>query len=152
MNRGSPLVILLTVVVHCCEGDFMTKAKTPSKLNLEPAGPLWQRVPTKDEEGRPLGDFMMLIPRFNRWPQVKQASALQAIEAELNRFSERVVFADFNTKLNLLWISMRPEKGVMMALVCALQKELPEAVLIASKAEMMMGASARPMNSQARLR
>jgi len=123
----------------------------PTKLNLKPAGPLWQRVPTKDAKGRPLGDFMMLIPRFNRWPSIKQTSAIQAIEQELARFSERVVFADFNTKLNLLWISLRPEKGVMMALAGAVQARVPEAVLIASHAEVMVGAG-KPSKDQARLR
>ena len=36
---------------------------------LSPAEPLWKRVPTRDDEGRPVSDFMMLIPKFRSWPQ-----------------------------------------------------------------------------------
>ncbi len=110
-------------------------------------------MPTQDPNGQPLCDFMMLVPRFSRWPEVKQALAIRAIEGELERFSKHIVFADFNIKINILWVSLRPENGVMMAFVGALQQQLPEAVLIASKAEMMMGGNAaKEAKQQARLR
>ena len=121
----------------------MQQAKSPVNFNLVPGGPLWQRVPSQDANGKPLADFMLLIPRFNQWPAVKQAAAIQAIDQSLAYFSERVVFADFNTKLNLLWISLSPEKGVMSALVDSLQAGVPEAVLVANQAEVMWGREKR---------
>jgi len=36
---------------------------------LNPGAPLWQRVPTRDDDGRPLADFMMLVPRLREQPQ-----------------------------------------------------------------------------------
>ena len=110
--------------------------------NAEPGGPLWLRAPTKDEEGRPLSDFMMLVKGFNRWPQARQEQVFQLISTELARFADSVVFADLNTKINLLWISHRPGKGFALTLANALHAKVPEAVLIANKAEMMMGAGA----------
>jgi len=131
----------------------MTGLHHPIKLNIHPAEPLWKRAPTQDPNGQPLCDFMMLVPRFSRWPEARQASAIRAIEGELERFSNYIVFADFNIKINLLWISFRPDSGVMMAFVEALQQQLPEAVLIANKAEVVMGANAaKEAKPQARLR
>ncbi len=131
----------------------MTKLHQSIKLNLQPAEPLWQRVPTQDRQGQSLGDFMMLIPHFNAWSSIKQELAIVAIESELKRFSKQIVFADFNMKINILWISLRPQSGVMLAFVEALQQLLPEARLIASRAEIMMGVgSTRALKKQAKLR
>ncbi len=129
----------------------MAGCNDPIKLNFCPAGPLWGRVPTQDQAGQPLADFMVLIPRFNGWPKAKQARAIKAIEDGLTRFDRQIVFADFNIKINLLWVSLRPEKGVMMAFIKALQVQVPEAVLIANEAEMVVGEAVTVPKKQPRL-
>jgi hypothetical protein len=65
----------------------------------------------------------------------------------LGRFDEHVVFADLNLKLNLLWVSLRPGKGVCPVLSAAVRELIPEAVLVASQAEAVVGqvaAEAKP--------
>jgi hypothetical protein len=99
-------------------------------LSIVPDGPLWQRVPTRDESGKLLADFMVLIPRLKARPaQYIQASS-SYIKAVLIRHEE-VVFADVNLKLNLLWVSHRYRPGLMLEIVSALRVRLPEAVLVA---------------------
>jgi len=106
---------------------------------LLPGQPLWQRVPTKDENGYALNDFMMLIPKFSHWPEIKRQLALKALENVISGLEERIVFADFNLKLNLLWISIRPDPKGCIAVVEAIKKVVPEAMLVASQYEAMMG-------------
>ena len=62
---------------------------------LNPGAPLWQRVPTRDDDGRPLADFMMLVPRLREQPQSHIATTLRNIQSVLEECRD-VVFADFN--------------------------------------------------------
>jgi hypothetical protein len=104
---------------------------------------MWQRVPTEDDQGRPLNDFMMLIPKLRHWPAARRQTALQALQQVFSEFDQVVVFADLNLKLNLLWISMRPQSGGCIGLAAAIQQRLPEAVLVANQAEVILGAQRR---------
>ena len=106
---------------------------------LEPGRPLWQRVPTRDADGRYLSDFMMLIPKIGSWPDGRRQRVYLELEQVFNRFDDSVVFADLNLKLNLLWVSMRPGNGGCLTLAAAVKERIPEAVLVASQAEAMAG-------------
>lgn len=97
------------------------------------AEPLWKRVPTRGEDGRPLSDFMMLIPGLSRQPVERLEHVLQAINEVLIAYRDVVVFADMNLRLNVLWLSVRPVPGICLELPIALKLRVPEAKLIAHK-------------------
>ncbi len=95
-----------------------------------PAEPLWQRVPIRTAAGEFAADFMMLITRFNRLHQRKQREILQTIHEILKSYSEIVIFADLNTRINLLWISHKPRPGIGLELAAVIHDYVPEAKLI----------------------
>lgn len=93
--------------------------------------PLWQRVPTRDAAGRPYLDFMMFAPRLNRRSALELESVALLLRGVLAGFEDRVVFADLNLKINVLWVSMENRPGLMAELVAALRLKLPEFHLVA---------------------
>lgn len=102
--------------------------------DCQPGEPLWRIVPTRDENGRLLTDFMMLIPRLCE----KSAGEVERITAHIRSIlslHSEVVFADLNLALNLLWISLRPTRGAMAEIVAAIRVLVPEAVLVANQGQ-----------------
>lgn len=97
---------------------------------LEPAGPLWQRVPTRDENGAPLADFMMLVPRLKQRSSEQQRDVLARINRVLLSYQSSVVFAELNLRTNLLWVSIRPRLGLCLELPAAIHALVPEALLV----------------------
>jgi hypothetical protein len=102
-------------------------------LELNPNKPLWQRVPTKDESGKYLGDFMMIIPKLKTATSEHRKNTLDALNCVLNRYQDTVVFADLNLKMNLLWVSVRPVKGIILEISSAIIESVPEAKLISDR-------------------
>jgi hypothetical protein len=102
-------------------------------LELNPNTPLWQRVPTKDETGKYLGDFMMIIPKLKTASSEHQRKTLNALNCVLTRYQDVVVFADLNLKMNLLWISIKPKKGMFAEIPAAIIESVPEAKLISER-------------------
>lgn len=94
--------------------------------------PLYERVPTRDEEGRFLSDFMMLLPGLRDQPQHEQYVVVSTLNAALLQFRE-VVFADLNVPLNLLWISARPRPGVILDIAAGVKLHVPGALLVAAE-------------------
>jgi hypothetical protein len=105
------------------------------KPEFLPAEPLWKRAPSHDEYGRPLGDFMMIIPRLSSRSIHYVQSTLRAIDAVLKEFYHAVVFADMNLRLNILWVSVRPIPGICFELASAIKLQVPEALLVAHRLE-----------------
>ncbi len=101
-------------------------------LAFESAEPLYTRVPTRDEYGRCLGDFMMLFPGLRDRPGRQLSDVLGRIRAVLGRYAE-VVFAEINLRLNLLWVSVRPRPGVILEIAAELKAMIPEALLVGEK-------------------
>jgi len=99
---------------------------------LNPGVPLWQRVPTRDDEGRPLTDFMMLVPRLREQSQSHIENTLRDIQSVLEQCRD-VVFADFNLPINVLWVSLRCRPGITLELAAAIRARVPQAVLVAHK-------------------
>lgn len=97
---------------------------------LEPGTPLWQIVPTRGTDGKLLADFMMIIPGLCKRPQHEINQALNNIQKVLEKFQD-VVFANFNLKINVLWVSVNCRNGIIIELVAAIQDSVPEALLIA---------------------
>lgn len=101
-------------------------------LVFESNQPLYERVPTRDEFGQRLSDFMMLFPGLRERPAHQLADTLGRIQAVLGQYAE-VVFADLNVRLNLLWVSVRPKPGVILEISGAIKFYVPEALLVGDR-------------------
>ncbi len=96
---------------------------------LEPGTPLWQVVPTKGADGRSLADFMMLIPQLNKRHQYIIDTTLINLQRALEPFPD-VVFANFNLKINVLWVSLNCRDRLIFEIVDSIQSLVPEAKLV----------------------
>ncbi|GMQ88228.1 MAG: hypothetical protein BMS9Abin08_1459 [Gammaproteobacteria bacterium] len=106
----------------------------PRTLEMGPAEPLYKRLPREDEHGKPLTDFMMIIPKLRTQPEHMVQETIHKIEQVLERYSNIVVFADLNLKLNVLWVIVRPVAGSCWKLPMEINSEVPEALLVAQPA------------------
>ncbi len=109
--------------------------KTTIKKSLEvyPNEPLWKRVPTHDEQGKILSDFMMLIPGLNKLEQNDFMHTVNLLNTLFTKYNQYVVFIDLNVKLNLLWVSVRSHPGICLQLPVMIKEIIPSAKLVASK-------------------
>jgi hypothetical protein len=98
---------------------------------------LWQRAPARGDDGRLLGDFMMLIPGLGRRPAAQVEAIVAELHAVFGYYRDFVVFADLNLKLNVLWVSVKPSPGITLELAAAVKHRVPEALLVANKAEVL---------------
>ena len=123
----SPWAYRSRLVVH-------GRPQTPRSAaqGLEPGCPLYERVPTRDEAGHMLGDFMMLIPGLKERPGAECRLIISRVDRVLKAFPE-VVFADMNLRLNLLWVSVRARPGVILDIACCMKFHVPEAMLVGPK-------------------
>ena len=110
-------------------GEFMTLPRLSVKFDSS-AEPLHKRAPSHDEHGKPLCDFMMLIPGLRDQPKHMIDDAIQDMHIVLTHFSHAVVFAEFNLKLNLLWVSIRSIHGIRLEIASAIQQQVPGAKLV----------------------
>lgn len=105
-----------------------------SKMTISPmflaAEPLRMRVPTRDEHGEALSDFMVLFPGLVKKPQHLIQATINDIQAVFARFGHVVVYAELNLKLSLLWVSIKPVTGVRFQISEALRAAIPEARLV----------------------
>jgi hypothetical protein len=104
-----------------------------SDYSFSPNEPLWKRVPVRDQAGRLLSDFMMLIPKLSQQPAVKKKATIAAIQSVFKHYGEAIVFADLNMQINILWVTVRPIPGICLELPAAIKHYVPEALLIAHK-------------------
>ncbi len=93
--------------------------------------PLWKLAPKRDSEGHPYIDFMMLAPGLKKRPAHEIECLTRVIQSVLARFEAWVVFADFNLKLNVLWVSLKYRPGIMTEIVTALRAQAPMLKLVA---------------------
>jgi hypothetical protein len=112
-------------------GELLNRGRGRVVL-LDPSEPLWKSVPTRDNEGRRLGDFMMLVPGLRDRPQWQIQATVDQIHCALIQFQE-VVFANMNLKLNLLWVSVRIRQGITLDVAAAVRSRVPEAVLVSDR-------------------
>ncbi len=98
-------------------------------ISLEQNEPLYKRVPTRDEDGKRVSDFMMLIPGLRDRPAHELKDALAGMQAVLTQHTE-VVYADLNMKINVLWVSIKPRRGLIDQLATELQNRVPGAKLV----------------------
>lgn len=96
---------------------------------MQGSQPLYNRVPTYDEDDKFLSDFMVLISGLRTWPGARQIDTVNKLQAVLSAFAD-VVFADLNVPLNLLWVSVKAKPGIILEVYGALKQFIPEAVLV----------------------
>jgi len=101
--------------------------------SLSPAEPLWKYVPTRNDEGKLLSDFMMVIPGLKHKPCHIIESVAREIEKVLRFYKEYVVFADLNLRLNVLWVSVQPRPGICLEVAAAIHHLVPDAKVVAHK-------------------
>ena len=111
----------------------LTNITCVPQIIIEPAIPLWKRVPTKDSDGKPLSDFMMIIPRLSSKPAYLIHYTIQQIQRVIDFYKQYIVFVDLNIKLNLLWVSLKSIPGKSLEVAAALHMLIPEAKLVAQK-------------------
>jgi len=108
------------------------RSRTRSALieqTIRPALPMWRVVPTHDENGKMLTDFMMLLPKLRQQPKDYIERTVLSIEAVLACYRE-VVFADVNLSINVLWVSLRHRSGAVLEIAGAIRSRVPEALLV----------------------
>jgi len=106
--------------------------KTDLKLSvcINPAEPLWKLAPTRDNEGGPVSDILMIIPKLKTRPDHYIKDTLANIEFALKQYSNEILFANIDMKLNTLWVSFRAVPGVYINIVSTIKLNVPEAVLV----------------------
>ena len=104
-----------------------------STLDYTANTPLWSRVPTKDESGQYLGDFMMIIKGLKKATPEHRKKTINRLTQVLAKYSDAVVFADLNMKMSLLWVSVKPIKGMLIEIPTAIIASIPEAKLVSDR-------------------
>lgn len=97
---------------------------------LDSGVPLRHRAPAVDENGKALSDFMVIIPGLRDKPRQMIQQTLTEVHAALTCFQHAVVFAEFNLKLNLLWVSIRPLDNIRVEIFNAVRLRVPAARLV----------------------
>jgi hypothetical protein len=109
----------------------MENSSIPRCTPFVESSPLWSRVPSRDEDGKPYSDFMMLIPGLKKENEAAVEGYLLKIRESLLSFENVVVYVDLNIRLNLLWVSIKPVPGITRHMVEAIQCNIPHARVIA---------------------
>jgi hypothetical protein len=108
----------------------MDKTKLKLSVDLTPAEPLWKLAPTRDADGGPVSDVLMIIPKLKTKPELYIKDTLANIEFALKQFSNEILFANLDMKLNTLWVSFKAVPGIYADIVSTLKTNVPEAVLV----------------------
>ena len=108
----------------------MSKTELKLSIDIAPAEPLWKLAPTRDEDGGPVSDVLMIIPKLKTKPEQHIKDTLANIEFALKQYKDEVLFANLDMKLNTLWVSFKAVPGVYVDIVSALKTSVPEAVLV----------------------
>ena len=108
----------------------MDKTALKLSIDLAPAEPLWKLAPTRDENGGPVSDVLMIIPKLKTRSEQHIKDTLANIEFALKQFNNEILFANLDMKLNTLWVSFKAVPGVYVEIVATLRINVPEAVLV----------------------
>ena len=108
----------------------MPDMKLIEATTMQPAQPLWQRVPTRTEHGELAADFMMLVRQLKLLGRGRQQQLLNELQGILACYDKFILFAELNMHINTLWVSHRPRPGLGMEIAAAIHYRVPEAVLI----------------------
>ena len=120
----------MRLVKHHANKDVIS-----NQPELLPGQPLWARVPTRDEHGCLLSDFMMVIPRLKHLTSAAMKDILAKVEEILSRYQQYVRYVDVNLKTNTLWVSHKSLPGLGLEIAAAIHHCIPEAKLVAQRCE-----------------
>jgi len=104
-----------------------------SSLNypeIQYSEPLWKRAPTRDPEGKPYSDFMMIIPGLRNFEAPRLRNIINKMEAVLKLFEKDIIVADLNLKINVLWVTIQPRLGLSTEMAALIHHAVPEAKLV----------------------
>ena len=97
---------------------------------IQHAKPLWKRAPTRDPEGKPYNDFMMIIPGLRNFESSRLRNIINKTEAVLKLFEKDIIVADLNLKINVLWVTIQPRLGLSTEIAALIHHAVPEAKLV----------------------
>ncbi len=107
-----------------------TRADSITGRRLLPSDALWQYAPSRGADGRPVSDFMMLVPGFRRAPARTRTLYTEQLQRVFNDFEKQIVFADLNLRLGVLWVTVHPQPGLCREIAEAIQLRLPGTKLV----------------------
>lgn len=113
-----------------CADNTIVNNKSKCFSQLQSSEPLWKRVPTRDNEGKPYVDFMMLIPGLRKLKTADLHQIINKIKTVLMRYEDDIILADLNLKLNVLWVTIKPHPGLSIEIAALLHHLIPEAKLV----------------------
>ena len=108
----------------------MKKSDLKLSVDVSPAEPLWKLAPTRDNDGGPVSDLLMIIPKLKSRPEDYIRDTMANIDCALKQFGNDILFANLDMKLNTLWVSFKAVPGVYGDIVSSLKISVPEAVLV----------------------
>jgi hypothetical protein len=100
---------------------------TPSQLG--PGGDLWRYAPVRDAQGNALSDLMMLLPGLQGNGHLSRLM-LEQLQDVLDGFGDRILFADLNIRLGILWVSVSAEPGLCADVAQAIRTRIEGARLV----------------------
>jgi hypothetical protein len=108
----------------------MEKSELKLSVDISPATPLWKLAPTRDKDGGPVSDVLIIIPKLKTRSEKYIKDTLANIEFALKQYGEVILFANLDMKLNTLWVSFKAVPGVYVEIVSTLKTNVPDAVLV----------------------
>ena len=103
---------------------------TLTKHKFQTAEPLWKRVPTRDHTGKPYADFMMLIPGLKNFEPFYLRETINKVETVLKIYEKDIILADLNLKINVLWVTLKPNIGLSSEIAALIHHVVPQAKLV----------------------
>lgn len=97
---------------------------------LTPGGDLWRYAPVRDAAGRPVGDLMMLLPGLRGGGGRTAMLICEQLQLVLQEFGDRVLFAELNVRLGVLWVSVRGEAGLSAEVAAAIRARITAARVV----------------------
>ena len=99
--------------------------------NIHQSEPLWKRAPTRDADGKPYNDFMMIIPGLKDFEPARLRKVIEKLEAVFKYYEKDIVLADLNLKINVLWVTIQSRIGLSIEIAALIHHAVPEAKLVA---------------------
>jgi hypothetical protein len=97
-----------------------------------PAVPLWRIAPGRDAEGRPVSDFLVLLPQLRGGDQGDRDWVAAQLRLAFGEFDSQVVFAELNSAIGTLWVTVQGRPGLCYEVATAIRRRLPQARLISA--------------------
>lgn len=113
-----------------CSLNAVPKSLKNKYPEIQSSEPLWKRAPTRDVEGKPYADFMMLIPGLRKFEPAHLRDIINKMEAVLKQYEKEIILADLNLKINVLWVTIQPRIGLSTEIAALIHHVIPEAKLV----------------------